>query len=66
MNSSCPIGAFGYGPNHVPWTISKSNLSVQTTVPESLGTKDLSFLSKSYNDEICETALTNINDLNVK
>ena len=32
MNSSCPIGAFGYGPNHIPWTIRKSNLSFQTTV----------------------------------
>ena len=32
MNSSCPIGAFGYGPNHIPWTIRKSNLSFQTSV----------------------------------
>ena len=32
MNSSCSISAFGYGPNHIPWTIRKSNLSFQTTV----------------------------------
>ena len=38
MNSSCPMGAFDQGPSHIPWTIRKSKLSLQTTVkynPES-------------------------------
>ena len=32
MNFSCPMSAFDKEPNHIPWTIFKSKLSLQTTV----------------------------------
>ena len=32
MNSSCLMGAFDQGPNHIPWTICKSKYFFQTTV----------------------------------
>ena len=32
MNSSCFMGTFDQGHSHIPWTIRKSNISLQTTV----------------------------------
>ena len=52
MNSSCPIGAFDYGPNHIPLKIRKSKLLFQKTVLHK-------FFISCFNDNKQSLILTN-------